>query len=121
MHKRQTDHTALLTTLLALSLIVVFWLLPSVAVYNNTKKIETLTLADKWTKRTSQYGEKYLIGTDKGVYSVTDNLWAGKFRASDTYASLTEGQTVCAETSGYRLGIVSSYRNINRIVKNGAC
>lgn len=58
-------------------------------------------------------GSKYLIYTKEGeVFENTDNLLFGKFNSSDLYNKLNEGQTYTCKVNGFRIPLMSSYRNI---------
>lgn len=69
---------------------------------------------DKWIKRYDNE-EKYLVSCDEEVYQITDNLFYGKFNSSDIYAQLEIGKKYRLKVSGFRSGLLSSYKNINEI------
>ena len=71
------------------------------------------TIKDKWVKRTDEE-DKYLVSCDDEVYQITDNLLYGKVNSSDIYAQLEIGNKYKLEVSGFRFGLLSSYRNINK-------
>ena len=76
------------------------------------------TVKDKWVKRTEDV-DKYLVSCDDEVYEITDNLLYGKVNSSDIYAQLKIGSTYKLEVSGFRSGLLSSYRNINKVTLIG--
>lgn len=53
-----------------------------------------------------------LIYTDRGVYSNIDSLIPWKTRSSDVRNQLKEGETYTCQTSGWRIGFLSWYKNI---------
>lgn len=63
----------------------------------------------------SQRGEaidsKYLIFTDQEVFENTDSLLRWKFNSSDLYGKIKVGQTCSFVVNGWRIPILSMYRN----------
>ena len=58
---------------------------------------------------------KYLIFTDTEVFENTDSLWYWKWNSSDVYNKIEVGSTYKAEIYGYRIPVLSMYRNILNI------
>lgn len=54
----------------------------------------------------------YRVYTSCGVYTVSDNIFFGKFNAADTYGSLHEGSTYDLDVVGWRNGFFSMFPNI---------
>lgn len=80
---------------------------------NTNKRIVTATVTEKAVK-----GEdgKYMVFTkDEGevnVYEVTDNIFQGRWNASDTYGEIEEGKTYKFTVVGIRSHFWSMYPNI---------
>ena len=55
---------------------------------------------------------KYLIFTDREVFENVDSLWALKFDSSDFYRNIRVGQVCNLKVTGFRIPVLSSYRNI---------
>lgn len=55
---------------------------------------------------------KYLIFTDREVFENVDSLWALKFDSSDYYRNIRVGQFCTLTVTGFRIPVLSSYRNI---------
>lgn len=55
---------------------------------------------------------KYLIFTDKETFENTDSFLAMKFNSSDLYGSIREGATCDFTVTGWRVPVLSWYRNI---------
>lgn len=57
-------------------------------------------------------GSKYLIFTDREVFENVDSLWSLKFDSSDFYRNIRVGQVCTLTVTGFRIPVLSSYRNI---------
>jgi len=55
---------------------------------------------------------KYLIFTDQETFENVDSLLGWKFNSSDVYGSIIEGSTCEFVVTGWRIPILSWYRNI---------
>ena len=55
---------------------------------------------------------RYLIFTDKGVFSNTDNIFRGKFNSSDMFGEIHQGSTYDFKVIGYRIPFLSQYQNV---------
>lgn len=84
--------------------------------YYDTKDIVTITVSDK-ERISTEESSKYLIFTESEVFENTDDLFKLKFNSSDFYAKLKIGETYTVEVYGWRVPMMSMYRNIIRIVK----
>jgi hypothetical protein len=73
----------------------------------------TARVEDKEVKRYSNK-DKYLIFTDKGVFENTDSWIELKFNSSDLYGKLEKGKTYDFRVYGWRIPLLSKYRNIVR-------
>jgi hypothetical protein len=62
-------------------------------------------------------GCKYLVFTDRGTFKVTDSLLIGRFDSSDIYGQIQANTTYKITYFGWRIGLFSSYPNIDHLVK----
>lgn len=72
---------------------------------------ERITTSDSEGKVSSFY----LIYTNKGSFTLKDELFYGNFNSSDTYGRIMQDSTYSITTIGYRLGLTSTYSNIVNI------
>lgn len=63
-------------------------------------------------------GGYYLVFTDKGEYTVSDEFFRGNFKSSTWYGSLDVGKLYSFKTGGFRLPFFSKYPNIISQPKN---
>ena len=54
----------------------------------------------------------YLVYTDHGTLKLKDDILRGNWHSSDVYGSLKTDSTYTFQTSGYRIGFISTYPNI---------
>ena len=80
---------------------------------NSWEEVVECTIQDKWVKRNNDV-EKYLVSCDEEVYQITDNILYGKFNSSDIYAKLKIDKKYKLTVTGFRSGLLSSYKNINK-------
>lgn len=82
---------------------------------HGTIEVVTATVTDK-ERITTGSGEnmesKYLVFTNRETFENTDSLWHGKFNSSDLQGRLKVGETYRFKVYGWRIGFMSSYRNI---------
>lgn len=78
-------------------------------------KSEAIFTVNKMERIAEGSNSKYLVYTDKGVYENTDSLVLGKFNSSDLYNQMKEGSTYEAVVTGFRIPILSSYKNIIKV------
>lgn len=64
-------------------------------------------------------GHEYRVYTDCGNFTVTDEMFAGNFHASDTYAGLKEKHAYDLRTRGWRIEFLSSFPNIYEATPTG--
>lgn len=74
----------------------------------------TVTKTEHVCKNDADMGRscKYMIFTDKEVFENIDYLWFGKFNSSDIHAKLKEGKTYQFRVIGWRIPVISKYRNV---------
>ena len=78
-----------------------------------------VTVNEKVVKRYNNR-DKYLIFTtkfngEKEVFEDSDSLISRKFNSSDVYASLESGKKYDIQVYGWRIPILSAYRNIEKV------
>jgi len=59
----------------------------------------------------------YLVFTEDEAYKNEDALFYGKFKSSSLHAKLKVGETYKVKVYGWRVGFLSMYPNIVKIVK----
>ena len=80
-----------------------------------TADTATFTVTDKEriiTRSGKSVSSKYLVFTDLETFENSDCLVRFKFTSSDLQGKLKEGQTYTATVYGWRVPILSMYRNI---------
>lgn len=84
-------------------------------VLRSTVEQHEITVKDKRIKYKDD-NAKYLISdTDGNVYSVEDSIWFLTFDASNRYAKLQIGKSYIVTTVGWRIPLLSMYKNIIKI------
>ena len=63
-------------------------------------------------ERTGGEDGKYLVFTETEVFENTDEFFKGKFNSSDVYNQFDIGKTYKCEVIGWRIPLLSWYRNI---------
>ena len=107
--------TRLATTI---ALAVLFFGILTFNIWSHFATMETvpgLIIQDKErivTGSGDQQESKYLIFTDAETFENTDSLLAMKFNSSDLYGSIKEGATCDFTVTGWRVPLLSWYRNI---------
>lgn len=95
------------------------------AIYKSTEEwVYGATINRLWTD-TSGGGDSgvqttLLVGTDKGTFKVDDTIVYGRFRSSDVYGALREGETYDFKVYGWRLPFFSTYKNIIEVRRSDA-
>lgn len=79
--------------------------------------VETVTIKVKDKERVTQGSgdtqeNKYLVFTEDETFENTDAMLHGKFNSSDLYGKLDKGKSYECKVNGYRVGFMSSYRNL---------
>lgn len=81
-----------------------------------TLKTYTFVVKDKAVLATDDgnggVSHQYTIYTTKGVFKDKDSIWFLKFNSSDLYGNLKVGSTYTCKTTGFRLPLTSTYRNL---------
>lgn len=91
-----------------IGVLIMFWVL----IYSVTNYTEvTITVKDKVVKNYED-DSLYLIFTDKGTYEVRDSVVNGRFDSSDMYGRLEKGHTYKVTVIGFRVPMLSWYKNI---------
>lgn len=76
----------------------------------HSAEYRTFTVRDK--ERVGGDNGKYLVFTDRGVFSVEDSVSFGTWNASDRYNGIEVGKTYTCRVAGWRVHFTSSYENI---------
>jgi len=80
----------------------------------------TITVSDKErvVKKTGDAVESYyLVFCEDETFKNDDALLHGKFRSSDIQGKLKVGETYKVKVFGWRVGFLSMYRNIVKIIE----
>ena len=94
--------------LIIISVLIIFWM----CIYSATNYKEVIiTVKDKIVKNYED-DSLYLIFTDKGTYEVRDSIVNGRFNSSDMYGRLEKGHTYKVTVIGFRVPLLSWYKNI---------
>jgi len=102
--------------LLMLGLFIVFSVLAALVVPTMNPEVMKITVIEKIPYHDGKYLITAQIGdTEREVFSVTDVWVLGIFDASDRYAYLDTNTTYTVEAAGYRVPVLSWYRNINSV------
>jgi hypothetical protein len=64
---------------------------------------------------------RYVVHTDSETFENTDSLWNWKFNSSDVQRNLRVDEQACLKVVGYRIALVSAYRNIVAIADSTQC
>ena len=82
-----------------------------------TSETVTIKVVDK-ERIVGRDGEssKYLVFTETEVFENTDCLVLGKFNSSDVYGQIEIGETYRVQVYGWRIPLLSMYRNIVKIL-----
>ena len=102
-------------------IIVVLLIVGYFVAYFSTVQEVTITVTDKEriveSHGSSGVDSKYLVFTEDEVYENTDNFIFGKFRSSKLQGQFKVDSTYNVKVVGWRVGILSSYKNIIKIVE----
>lgn len=63
--------------------------------------------------KNSKESSKYLVFTEGETFEVTDSIIRMKFNSSDLYGAIPVGTDCVFEVDGWRVPVLSMYRNIN--------
>ena len=102
-----------------LVVIIILGLLASFGYQYGTAREVTITVTDKEriVEKGEDGGSYYLVFTEDDAYKNEDALFYGKFKSSSLQAQLKEGETYRVKVYGWRIGFLSMYPNIVKIVK----
>lgn len=86
--------------------------------YGTAREV-TITVTDKEriVEKGEDGGSYYLVFTEDDAYKNEDALFYGKFKSSSLQAKLKEGETYTVKIYGWRVGFLSMYPNIVKIVE----
>jgi len=84
--------------------------------YTNKEVVEVI-VKDKTVKPKGEGNSIYLVFTDKEVYKIDDQWFFGKFNSSDIYSTIEIGHKYQIVSHGYRIPILSCYKNIRSVYK----
>lgn len=94
-------------------LFIMFALLVGLSAWYSFATVEVVEATIKKSERISQKSNaKYMVFTKDEVFENSDSAWHGKYNSSDFYNELSVGKTYKFTVYGYRIPIMSSYRNI---------
>lgn len=85
--------------------------------YRNTIETVEIVVIEK-ERVISNDTSKYLIFTEDEVFENTDTILFLKFNSSDIYRKLEVGKSYSVTVVGYRIPVISLYRNIISIESN---
>lgn len=107
------------TYIVILVVIIILGLGLSLGYQYGTAREVTITVTDK--ERIIEKGEDggsyYLVFTEDDAYKNEDALFYGKFKSSSLQAKLQIGETYTVKVYGWRIGLLSMYPNIVKIVE----
>ena len=106
MSNYKSEITGVIITLIILLIFFSFKIIQS-----TNKQTITVTINEKVVKN-SKNESRYLLFTDKEVLENRDMWLRGKFNSSDLQSELKVGHTYEMEVVGYRVRMLSWYRNI---------
>jgi hypothetical protein len=114
IHKPKTLIEWLVYGFIALIILGVVVVCPVIAYTTDEYITATVTKTERVTQSNGDGGvsSKYLVYTDVETFENTDTLWYFKFDSSDLYGSIKEKATYRMRVNGFRIGFLSSYRNI---------
>ena len=96
--------------------IIVFTLFITLSAMYSYGTKETMTCNVKNKERVfTKDRSKYIIFCENEVLEDTDTLWYLKFNSSDVYNDLDIGKEYKLDVYGWRIPVLSAYRNIIRI------
>jgi hypothetical protein len=86
--------------------------------YGTAREV-TITVTDKEriVEKGEDGGSYYLVFTEDDAYKNEDALFYGKFKSSSLQAKLKVGETYNVKIYGWRVGFLSMYPNIVKIVE----
>lgn len=104
---------SLCVTLIVIMIFVGIFYICFIGYFN--KQNLTITVKDKYIKNSKESSKYLVVDEENNTYEITDLLFKGKFNSTDIYNQLEKGNTYKVETTGYRIHLLSSYQNINKV------
>jgi hypothetical protein len=107
-----------MAVILIATLAVLGFIIYSAAYKSTERTVETTVLGKERICTSTGTGTDtrvscyYAIYTDDGTFKLTDSFVYGRFRSSDIYGQLRDGQRYRFKVAGFRLPLVSEYPNI---------
>ena len=92
-------------------ILVIIGSLVALCTYTTTDNVSSAKVLDKERINTKE-SSYYLIYTDKGEFTITDDLFRGNFKSSTWYGSLRQDSCYSFKTGGIRNGVLSMYPNM---------
>ena len=83
----------------------------NVCTYMKKDNVQGAKILDK-ERIHNQEHSYYLIYTDKGEFTIEDDLFRGNFKSSTWYGMLRRDSCYSFKTGGYRNGALSMYPNV---------
>ena len=83
-----------------------------ISIYRSTSKKTTITVKDKERVTESDGSSTYLVFCESEVFENADSISFWKWSSSDLYGQMDEGKTYDVTVAGWRLPLLSMYRNI---------
>lgn len=99
-----------------LPLIGIAMIIGYVLLYRTTVEDVQITVTDK-ERITTNEESMYLVFTEDEVFKNTDALIFFKFNSSNIYGQLRKDSCYTVQVAGFRIPILSAYRNIIKIKK----
>ena len=87
--------------------------------YGTVKEVQiTVTEKERIVKSNGEDVESYyLVFCEDETFKNDDALFHGKFRSSDLQGKLKVGETYNVKVFGWRVGFLSMYRNVVKIIE----
>ena len=106
-----------LLVIVVLSIIVASIIFSFMAAGNRETDIIKVVSKERLMKVTTDNGTtstEYVnyVYSDKEVYVVSDSIWTFHFTSGTVYAKIQPNKTCAIATLGYRIGFLSSFKNI---------
>ncbi len=79
--------------------------------YRGSESVTTITV-NKLEQIKKQDSGKYLVFADGETFEITDSILFGRFDSSDLYGRITAGRKYRVKVAGWRVQVLSMYRNI---------
>jgi hypothetical protein len=110
LNKRRFRGNMISVTILSLFILALIAITPIIH-FSTMETVHGYTVTEK-ERIVGKESSKYLIFTDQEVFENTDSFLSFKFNSSDFYARIQVGQVCSFTVTGYRVPVLSLYRNI---------